>query len=84
VRKNVRRRFWVEIALASTTSFLTLLTLLLPDWIEFLSSWDPDRHDGSLERLIVAGLCLLTVTIFTLAAMEWRRAPVSHSARSHC
>jgi len=59
------------------TGLLAIITPVFPDWIEFVSGWDPDQHDGSVERLIVAGLFLLTTNIFALAAAEWRRAPSS-------
>jgi len=74
VRTSIRRRFWVEIGLASTIGLLALITTIFPDWIEFVSGWDPDQHDGSVEWLIVIGLFAVTVVMFALAAMEWRRA----------
>jgi uncharacterized membrane protein len=81
VRKNVRRRLWFEIGLASITGFLAIITPVFPDWIEFVSGWDPDRHVGSVERLIATGLFLVTIAMFALAAMEWRaRAPVEASS----
>jgi len=46
VRKNVRRRLWFEIGLASITGFLAIITPVFPDWIEFVSGWDADRHVG--------------------------------------
>jgi hypothetical protein len=79
VRKNVRRRIWFEMGLASITGFLAISTPVFPEWIEFVSGWDPDQHGGSVERLIVTGLVLVTVAMFALAAMEWRRAPAGAS-----
>jgi hypothetical protein len=79
VRKNVRRRIWFEMGLASITGFLAIITPVFPDWIEFVSGWDPDQHGGSVERLIVTGLFLVTVAMFALATMEWRRAPAGAS-----
>jgi hypothetical protein len=73
VKRNLRPWFWIEIGLASLTGLLALITPVFPDWIEVVSGWDPDQHDGSVERLIVLGLFLATVAIFTLAALEWRR-----------
>jgi hypothetical protein len=80
VGKSFRRRFWVEICLAAFTGLLAIITPIFPDWIEVLSGWDPDQHDGSIEWLIVAGLFVVTVVMVTLAALEWRRAPVGLSA----
>ena len=77
MRRNLRLRFWIEIGLASLTGILALITPVFPDWIEVVSGWDPDQHDGSVERLIVFGLFLATVAIFAVAAFEWRRTPAS-------
>ncbi|MBV8103912.1 MAG: hypothetical protein JO223_04670 [Hyphomicrobiales bacterium] len=79
MRKNLSRRFWSEIVLASFTGLLGLITPVFPDWIEAVSGWDPDQHDGSVERMIVVGLCFLSIAIFSLAAVEWRRAALAES-----
>jgi hypothetical protein len=63
--------------LAAITGLLALITPIFPDWIEFLSGWDPDQHDGSVERMIVVGLFVLTIVIATLAVFEWRRTPAT-------
>ncbi len=75
--KTLSPRFWIEIGLASITGLLAVITPVLPDWIEFVSGWDSDQHDGSVERLIVVGLFLVTAAILALAAIEWRRTPAS-------
>jgi hypothetical protein len=46
----------------------------LPIEIDGKREGDPDQHDGSVERMIVVGLCLLSLAIFSLAAVQWRRA----------
>jgi uncharacterized membrane protein len=79
MRRNFRRLFWVEIGLAAITGLLAIITPIFPDWIEFVSGWDPDQHDGSAERMIVVGLLVLTTLIVALAAIEWRRTPVTAS-----
>jgi hypothetical protein len=61
------------------TGALAVLTLILPDWIEFFSGWGPDQQDGSVERLIVVGLFLFSAAIFMLAAVEWRRMAASEA-----
>jgi hypothetical protein len=35
---------------------LAVLTILWPDWIEALTGYDPDQHDGTVEWLIVLAL----------------------------
>jgi len=77
--RTLPRRFWLEIGLASMTSLLALITPIFPDWIEFVSGWDPDQHDGSVEWLIVVGLFFVTVVMVALAALEWRRASAAIS-----
>ena len=79
MRSNVRRLFWVEIGLAAIAGLLALITPIFPDWIEFVSGWDPDQHDGSVERMIVVGLFVVTVVMVALAAIEWRRTTATAS-----
>lgn len=64
---------WLEAGLGLLTGVLFLLTLAVPDWLEAIGI-DPDGGDGSVERLIVGGLALLTVALFSLASYQWGRA----------
>jgi uncharacterized membrane protein len=73
MRSNFRPLFWIEIGLAAITGLLALITPIFPDWIEFVSGWDPDQHNGSVEWMIVVGLFVVTVVMVALAAIEWRR-----------
>lgn len=79
MRKNFRRLFWVEVALAAITGLLALITPIFPDWIEFVSGWDPDQHDGSVEWMIVVGLFVVTIVMVALATIEWRRTSAAIS-----
>ncbi len=72
---RVRARVWLETALAALCGSLAVLTAIWPDWIEATTGLSPDRHDGSLERVIVAVLFVLCA-IFGLAARESRRSSV--------
>jgi hypothetical protein len=72
----MRRRFWVEAVLAGLSAFLGLLTLVWRDWIE-MSGWDPDKHNGSAEWLVVVVLLALAVFLGGLARREARAAPAS-------
>jgi hypothetical protein len=74
-RKSFRRRFWMESVFAVAAGILALVTPVFPDWIEVLTGWDPDQHDGSVERYIVVGLFIITTILFALAFTEWRRTP---------
>jgi uncharacterized membrane protein len=79
MRSNFRPLFWIEIGLAAITGLLALITPIFPDWIEFVSGWDPDQHNGSVEWMIVVGLFLVTVVMVALAAIEWRRTTATAS-----
>jgi uncharacterized membrane protein len=79
MRRNLRGLFWVEIGLAAITGLLALITPIFPDWIEFVSGWDPDQHDGSVEWMIVVGLFVVTIAMVALAAQEWRRTAATAS-----
>jgi len=74
MRNALRRRFWLETAMAIVTSILFVITLAQRDWIETVLGVDPDNHNGTLEWLIVGALLVVTITLFTLASYEWRRA----------
>ena len=69
---NVRIRFWIEAGLAALCGFLAILTLFTRDWIEALTGFDPDDHNGSFEWAIVVVLALVCV-LFAIAARADRR-----------
>jgi len=73
MKSTVRGRFWLEAALASLCGFLAVLTVFWRAWIEALTGFDPDHHNGSLEWVIVAGLLLLCAAAGVAARAEWRR-----------
>jgi hypothetical protein len=79
MRQNFWRLFWVEAGLAAITGLLALITPIFPDWIEFVSGWDPDQHDGSVERMIIVGLFVVAAVMVVLATIEWRRTLASGS-----
>lgn len=74
MKRRVSSAFWIECLLGSVTTFLALLTLIWPDWIELVFGFDPDHHSGSLEWAIVAVCCAVTIVSAVLARLEWRRA----------
>ena len=74
MRNALRRRFWLETGMAIVTSILFVITLGQRDWIEIVFNVDPDNRSGALEWLIVGALLVVTITLFTLASYEWRRA----------
>ncbi len=80
MRRNLGRLFWIEAGLAAMTGILALITPVFPDWIEAVSGWDPDQHDGSVEWMIVVGLFVVTLALVGAATLEWRRTVASASA----
>jgi uncharacterized membrane protein len=79
MRRKFSPLFWIEAGLAALTGLLALITPIFPDWIEFVSGWDPDQHDGSVERMIVVGLFVVTIAMVAAAVIEWRRTPATAS-----
>jgi hypothetical protein len=65
-------RVRVEMVVALATGVLGILTIFWRDWIEILTGWDPDHHDGSVEWLLVAGLLAVAVTTGLAARRHWR------------
>ena len=83
MKSTVRARFWLEAALASLCGFLAVLTLFWRDWIEALTGFDPDHHNGSFEWLIVAGLFAgLRASSGVAARGEWRRPRPARRSRN--
>jgi len=74
LRKILRQRTRLAMLSASIASPSVVLTAALPSWIEFMTGWDPDGHNGSVERLMVAGLLMLAALAFALASRKWRSA----------
>ncbi len=72
-KAGLKRRVSIEGGLATLTAFLTVLTLISREWIEFLTGWDPDHGNGSLEWLIVVVLAAATVALGLRARANWQR-----------
>jgi hypothetical protein len=77
MKSTVRVRFWLETSLASLCGVLAVLTLFWRDWIEALTGFNPDHHNGSFEWAIVAGLFLLCLVVGAVARAEWRRSRIA-------
>lgn len=70
----VRRRFWVETAAATVGLILTVITLVLPDWIEVVLGVDPDGGSGAVEWILVGIAAAVTVVASLAARRELRFA----------
>jgi hypothetical protein len=73
----LRVRLLVEAASAAAGLAASLLTLFRPDWVEFLTGFDPDHHGGSAEWLIAGVLLVIAVAASALGRREWRRICVA-------
>jgi hypothetical protein len=74
MKRSIRRRFWVELVLATLSGFALLITIMWRDWIELVFKVAPDGRSGSLEWAIVIALGLIAIGSGALARTEWRRA----------
>jgi hypothetical protein len=70
--KPSRVRVVAETAIASFAGALGVLTIFWHDWIEALTGWDPDHHNGSFEWMIVAVLLIVAVVVGATARRDWR------------
>ena len=70
---SIRARLWIEGGLATLSGFLAILTLFTRDWIEALTGFDPDNHNGSFEWVIVAMLLVVCILFSIAARADWRR-----------
>jgi poly(3-hydroxyalkanoate) synthetase len=74
---KLRRRFWVETVSTLVTGVLCVISLICPDWIETVTGWNLDHHNGLVEWAIAGGLFIVTVMMLTAAAIERRRTQVT-------
>jgi hypothetical protein len=65
-------RVGLETAMALSAAALGILTIFWHDWIEALTGWDPDHHNGSAEWLIVVALLAAAVVLGAVARRDWR------------
>lgn len=72
-----RIRVGLETAVALFAGLLGIGTIFWHDWIEALTGWDPDHHNGSFEWLIVAALLAVAIVVGVVARRDWRRLIVA-------
>lgn len=65
--------FRIEVSLGVLTGILGVLTLFWPDWIEALTGWSPDHHNGSVEFGLVSVLLMTSVLWAAAARRTYRR-----------
>lgn len=66
----------LEMVVASCAGILGVLTIFWHDWIEALTGWDPDHHNGGAEWIIVVALLAIAVGIGLLARRDWKLTAV--------
>jgi undecaprenyl pyrophosphate phosphatase UppP len=65
-------RVRLETAVALGAGVLGILTVFWHDWIEALTGWDPDHHNGSVEWVVVVGLLAVAIVAGFFAHRHWR------------
>jgi hypothetical protein len=73
-------RIRVEAAIAVFAGALGIVTVFWHDWIEALTGWDPDHHNGSFEWLIVAALLAVAVAMGAVSRRHWKLRLATASA----
>lgn len=69
-----RARFWIETALAVSSTALASFAIAWPEWIEAVFGVDPDHGSGALEWLIALVLLAISITFSLLARRDYRAA----------
>ena len=80
MKQTLRRRFWVEAALAMLSAISAFLTALWKDWIEIVFRVDPDHHSGALEVVVILAFIAATIACGALARREWQWSRVAPEA----
>jgi hypothetical protein len=75
--RGMRRRFWLEAALASISGLLAVATIVWPDWVELVFRIGPDEGSGSFEVAITLIAVATTVLLVLSAGREWRRRRIA-------
>ena len=70
--KPSKIRARLETVIALLAGVLGIITIFWHDWIEALTGWDPDHHNGAFEWLIVAILLAVAVAMGLIARRHWR------------
>jgi hypothetical protein len=78
-RLKVRVR--LEMAVALAAGILGLVTIFWHDWIEALTGWDPDQHNGTVEWILVVVLLAIAIAMGLVARRHWRLLAAVGEAR---
>jgi hypothetical protein len=72
---RVRRRFWLEAALAALSGILTTAIVLWPDRIGRITGFDPNQQPWAVVAVIAGALGVAAIELASAAWSEWRRSP---------
>lgn len=72
----MRIRFWIELISAIITFLSFIITMIIPNWIEFAFHIDPDQNNGVFEKLIVIALFAFTVILCSSVFYELKRVKI--------
>ncbi len=67
----------IEFSLAILTGAAGIVTLFWRDWIEALTGWSPDGHNGGFELGLIAVLFIASLASAVLGRMTYRRLAAS-------
>jgi hypothetical protein len=73
MRRRLKRRVTVEIALGLVSLALSILTLINKEWIEELTGLELDAGSGAFEWAIVLGFATAALVLGALAWRDTRR-----------
>jgi undecaprenyl pyrophosphate phosphatase UppP len=71
--RPLKFRAALESVIALIAGVLGVITIFWHDWIEALTGWDPDHHNGSAEWLIVVILLIAAAIAGLFARRHWRQ-----------
>lgn len=70
--RRSKLRAQLEVFVALCAGILGVLTIFWHDWIEAVTGWDPDHHNGSVEWIVVIGLLTASVAMGLMARRHWK------------
>ena len=79
--KPLKFRAALESVIALVAGPLGVVTIFWRDWIEFLTGWDPDHHNGTAEWFIVVTLLAVAAAAGLAARRNWRLLAATATGR---
>lgn len=79
--KLLKFRAALESVITLFAGSLGIVTIFWRDWIEFLTGWDPDHHNGTAEWSIVVILLAVAVIAGMAARSSWRLLATAGTGR---